>query len=140
MGDKYMAVSGLPEPCEDHVRCIARLALDMMDLSHTVVVDGVPVVSVHRRRRKAKKKSFFFFFLKKNKNKNIFVKNGNFIFEISSAHNDWHTQRRGGDRSDRSQDATVLFVREHGESDKQDRNHWHTGKNQRLGKCVQVRT
>lgn len=45
VGDKYMAVSGLPEPCEDHVRCIARLALDMMDLSHTVVVDGVPVVS-----------------------------------------------------------------------------------------------
>lgn len=41
-----MAVSGLPEPCEDHVRCIARLALDMMDLSHTVVVDGVPVVSI----------------------------------------------------------------------------------------------
>lgn len=46
VGDKYMAVSGLPEPCEDHVRCIARLALDMMDLSHTVVVDGVPVVSI----------------------------------------------------------------------------------------------
>ncbi|KAL5239653.1 hypothetical protein ACI65C_007063 [Semiaphis heraclei] len=43
VGDKYMAVSGLPEPCEEHVRCIARLALDMMDLSHTVVVDGVPV-------------------------------------------------------------------------------------------------
>lgn len=41
-----MAVSGLPEPCEEHVRCIARLALDMMDLSHTVVVDGVPVVSI----------------------------------------------------------------------------------------------
>lgn len=47
VGDKYMAVSGLPEPCEDHVRCIARLALDMMDLSHTVVVDGVPVVSIY---------------------------------------------------------------------------------------------
>lgn len=42
-----MAVSGLPEPCEDHVRCIARLALDMMDLSQTVVVDGVPVVSIY---------------------------------------------------------------------------------------------
>jgi len=41
-----MAVSGLPEPCEEHARCIARLALDMMDLSHTVVVDGVPVVSI----------------------------------------------------------------------------------------------
>ncbi|XP_078602354.1 guanylate cyclase soluble subunit beta-1-like [Branchiostoma floridae x Branchiostoma japonicum] len=34
VGDKYMAVSGLPEPCVDHARCIARLALDMMDISH----------------------------------------------------------------------------------------------------------
>ncbi|XP_076447120.1 guanylate cyclase soluble subunit beta-1-like [Babylonia areolata] len=33
VGDKYMAVSGLPEPCEDHARCIARLALDLMDMS-----------------------------------------------------------------------------------------------------------
>lgn len=54
VGDKYMAVSGLPEPCEDHVRCIARLALDMMDLSHTVVVDGVPVVSMRRSTTIAK--------------------------------------------------------------------------------------
>ena len=28
-----MAVSGLPEPCEDNARCIARLALDLMDMS-----------------------------------------------------------------------------------------------------------
>ncbi len=27
-----MVVSGLPEPCECHVRCIARLALDLMDV------------------------------------------------------------------------------------------------------------
>ncbi len=26
-----MAVSGLPDPCSDHARCIAHLALDMMD-------------------------------------------------------------------------------------------------------------
>ncbi|XP_076467973.1 guanylate cyclase soluble subunit beta-1-like [Babylonia areolata] len=31
VGDKYMAVSGLPERCEDHARCIARLAMDLMD-------------------------------------------------------------------------------------------------------------
>ncbi|XP_047121448.1 guanylate cyclase soluble subunit beta-1 [Schistocerca piceifrons] len=43
VGDKYMAVSGLPEPCETHARCIARLALDMMDLSQEVRVDGQPV-------------------------------------------------------------------------------------------------
>ena len=31
VGDMYMAVSGLPDPCSDHARCIAHLALDMMD-------------------------------------------------------------------------------------------------------------
>ncbi|GFS53639.1 guanylate cyclase soluble subunit beta-1 [Nephila pilipes] len=36
IGDKYMAVSGLPEPCESHAKCIARLALDFMDLSKEV--------------------------------------------------------------------------------------------------------
>lgn len=45
VGDKYMAVSGLPEPCNTHAHCIARLALDMMDLGREVVVDGRPVVS-----------------------------------------------------------------------------------------------
>jgi class 3 adenylate cyclase len=45
VGDKYMAVSGLPEPCQTHARCIARLALDMMDRGREVEVDGEPVVS-----------------------------------------------------------------------------------------------
>lgn len=36
VGDKFMAVSGLPEPCENHARCIANLALDIMDLSKTI--------------------------------------------------------------------------------------------------------
>lgn len=43
VGDKYMAVSGLPEPCQAHARCMARLALDMMDLVREVQVDGEPV-------------------------------------------------------------------------------------------------
>ncbi|XP_054709218.1 guanylate cyclase soluble subunit beta-1-like [Uloborus diversus] len=44
VGDKYMAVSGLPEPCESHAKCIARLALDIMDLSKEVFTeDGDPV-------------------------------------------------------------------------------------------------
>ncbi|XP_054262325.1 guanylate cyclase soluble subunit beta-1 [Macrosteles quadrilineatus] len=44
VGDKYMAVSGLPEPCRDHARCIAKLALDIMDLSREVLDDdGVPI-------------------------------------------------------------------------------------------------
>lgn len=44
VGDKYMAVSGLPEPCESHAKDIAKLALDIMDLSRNVKtpdVDGV---------------------------------------------------------------------------------------------------
>ena len=40
-----MAVSGLPEPCRSHARCMARLALDMMDLAaDEVQIDGEPVV------------------------------------------------------------------------------------------------
>ena len=47
VGDKYMAVSGLPEPCAEQARCIARLALDMMDLSMQVAVDGISVVGIN---------------------------------------------------------------------------------------------
>ncbi|XP_019869558.1 guanylate cyclase soluble subunit beta-1 [Aethina tumida] len=43
VGDKYMAVSGIPEPCVAHAKNIARLALDMMDLGKTIIVDGDPV-------------------------------------------------------------------------------------------------
>lgn len=45
VGDKYMAVSGLPEQCDDHAKCIARLALDMMDMAKIVTMGAVPVVS-----------------------------------------------------------------------------------------------
>ena len=38
IGDKYMAVSGLPEPCKEQAPCITQLALDMMDLSIDVHV------------------------------------------------------------------------------------------------------
>lgn len=44
-----MAVSGLPEPCRCHARCIARLALDMMDLAaDEVQIDGEPVVRMYK--------------------------------------------------------------------------------------------
>ncbi|KYB27920.1 Soluble guanylate cyclase 88E-like Protein [Tribolium castaneum] len=43
VGDKYMAVSGLPEPCTTHACNIARLALDMMDRGKSVMFDGKPV-------------------------------------------------------------------------------------------------
>ncbi|KAI4463959.1 guanylate cyclase soluble subunit beta-2 [Holotrichia oblita] len=43
VGDKYMAVSGLPEPCTTHARDIAKLALDMMERRKGVMMDGEPV-------------------------------------------------------------------------------------------------
>ena len=50
VGDKYMAVSGLPEPCQQQALCIARLALDMMDLSMDVAVDGISVVNKRKKK------------------------------------------------------------------------------------------
>lgn len=41
-----MAVSGLPEYEVGHAKHISLLALDMMDLSQTVTVDGEPVVRI----------------------------------------------------------------------------------------------
>ncbi|CAG2119460.1 unnamed protein product, partial [Medioppia subpectinata] len=46
IGDKYMAVSGLPEPCESHARCIARLALDIMDLSKKVKTEEMNGIEI----------------------------------------------------------------------------------------------
>ncbi|SPP80830.1 blast:Guanylate cyclase soluble subunit beta-1 [Drosophila guanche] len=43
VGDKYMAVSGLPDPCEDHAKCMARVALDMMDMAKNVKMGSNPV-------------------------------------------------------------------------------------------------
>ncbi|XP_037794163.1 guanylate cyclase soluble subunit beta-1-like [Penaeus monodon] len=43
VGDKYMAVSGLPETCDHHARCISNLALDMMDKAEGVIVGGQKV-------------------------------------------------------------------------------------------------
>ncbi|XP_023168577.2 guanylate cyclase soluble subunit beta-1 isoform X1 [Drosophila hydei] len=43
VGDKYMAVSGLPDHCEDHAKCMARVALDMMDMAKNVKMGSNPV-------------------------------------------------------------------------------------------------
>lgn len=43
VGDKYMTVSGLPEPCIHHAKSICHLALDMMEIAGQVKVDGEPV-------------------------------------------------------------------------------------------------
>ena len=44
VGDKYMAVSGLPEPCSSHAKCMAGLALDMMDLVDQIKYEDTSVV------------------------------------------------------------------------------------------------
>lgn len=44
VGDKYMAVSGLPTLCVDHAKNIARLALDMLDMAKSVEMNGKPMV------------------------------------------------------------------------------------------------
>jgi len=36
-----MAVSGIPEECASHAKCIAKLALDIMDLSKMVKTEDV---------------------------------------------------------------------------------------------------
>ncbi|EDV90812.1 guanylate cyclase soluble subunit beta-1 [Drosophila grimshawi] len=43
VGDKYMAASGLPDLCEDHAKCMARVALDMMDMAKNVKMGSNPV-------------------------------------------------------------------------------------------------
>lgn len=40
IGDKYMAVSGLPDPCECHAKRIAHLALDLQDMSRRITIDS----------------------------------------------------------------------------------------------------
>lgn len=40
-----MAVSGLPEKCSSHAKCIAKLALDMMDLVQQIEYPDIEVVS-----------------------------------------------------------------------------------------------
>lgn len=41
-----MAVSGIPDLCDNHAKCIARLALDMMDMCKNVNMGPNPVVSI----------------------------------------------------------------------------------------------
>lgn len=46
VGDKYLVVSGLPELCENHAKCIARLALDMIIMAQNVKMGTEPIVSI----------------------------------------------------------------------------------------------
>lgn len=38
IGDSYMVVGGIPDPDENHVRSIAEMALDMMEVMHSVKI------------------------------------------------------------------------------------------------------
>lgn len=53
-----MAVSGLPEACENHAKWIAKLALDMMDMAKYVQMGAEPVVSLTEQQNV----NFFLFF------------------------------------------------------------------------------
>lgn len=46
VGDKYMAVSGLPEACDSHARHINRLALDIYDLAKTIKLEEYTGIKV----------------------------------------------------------------------------------------------
>jgi hypothetical protein len=64
VGDKYMAVSGLPDACENHARVIAKLALDMMDMAKNVtmgtevVVSGIEILFLLRNAEENGDKTF----------------------------------------------------------------------------------
>lgn len=46
VGDKYMAVSGLPENCDSHAKWIAKLGLGMMDIAKNVRMGNHPLVNL----------------------------------------------------------------------------------------------
>lgn len=61
-----MAVSGLPETCDNHAKCIARLALDMMDMAKNVKMGPEPVVCFNHKDlfyTKPTKVSIYCFFI-----------------------------------------------------------------------------
>lgn len=61
----------------------------------------------------------------------------NFLF--SSDHH-WHPYWRGGDGGDRSEDASLLPVRQHGEPDKPHRDHGREREDKHVRVHVQVRS
>lgn len=65
VGDKYMTVSGLPEPCTHHAKSICHLALDMMEIAGQVKVDEDPVqvITFLDPVTSLNKKNIFFTFL-----------------------------------------------------------------------------
>lgn len=57
-----MAVSGLPEACENHAKWIAKLALDMMDMAKCVQMGVEPVVSqIQHQNNNCYEMDYFFF-------------------------------------------------------------------------------
>jgi len=59
VGDKYMAVSGLPTKCENHAANIAHLALDIVNIITGVNAKGFQQLQVGA----ATTDSLFYFFL-----------------------------------------------------------------------------
>lgn len=105
-----MAVSGLPDECENHAVCIARLALDMIDMAEKVKMGNSPIVSLIRSIEKA-------FEFKIN-------------FTIPSACYNWHSLWRSCCWSYWTSNAKILPIWKYCEFNKSNGNHWNTRKNQ----------
>ena len=93
MGDKYMAVSGLPDECDNHAVCIARLALDMIEMAENVMMGNSPVVSPEVR----------------SEGEFSSISNSRLVSFAESDHR--NPLGRGGDGSDRTSDAALLSLR-----------------------------
>lgn len=84
-----MAVSGLPEACENHAKWIAKLALDMMDMAKCVQMGVEPVVSqIQHQNNNCYEMDYFFpiFFYVGTFTCNIFLLNKMYYFGRMSAY------------------------------------------------------
>lgn len=88
-----MAVSGLPETCENHAKWIAKLALGMMDMAKNVAMGSAPLVN----------KLFF------DNINDALTK----IFMKFSANYYWHPLRRSCDWCYWESNATILLIWEY---------------------------
>lgn len=48
-----ISLSGLPDECDNHAVCIARLALDMIEMADSVKMGNEPIVSLYCNHRLA---------------------------------------------------------------------------------------
>lgn len=111
-----MAVSGLPDLCEDHAKNIARLALDMLEMAKNVKMGDHQMVK-----------------------KNLMFRVYKFSSSTFSERNNWNTFWRGSYRSHWKKDAEILSIRKHGKFNKPNRNYWFARTHQCKQRSIQVK-